>query len=131
MVDIRLTDDGDLFSQNGFIRGEAEIIQAVKIRIRRHLGEWVLNPSAGVPYIEWSEGTSTVVDETIEDVIRSEVEGVQGVIEVLSITAELNALDETYTIEANVLIEADDPEETRVQAQIIENGGVARTKVFT
>lgn len=131
MVDIRLTDDGDLFSQNGFIRGEAEIIQAVKIRIRRHLGEWVLDPSAGIPYVEWTEGTSTVVDETIEDVIRSEVEDVQGVLEVLSITAELNALDETYRIEANVLIEADDPEETRVQAQIIDSGGVARTKVFT
>lgn len=131
MTDIRLTPTGDIYSQNGFVDGEAETIQACVIRANRFRGEWVLNPNSGIPFIEWTEGTSTIVDDTIEDVIRAELIQVDGVIEVLSIVAELDETTETYSIEANILIEADDPEETQVTAQILNNGGVARTKVFT
>lgn len=52
MKDLKLNDDGDLDLSSG----DAEIIdnlsQAIKVRLRWHKGEWLVNKAYGVPYFD-------------------------------------------------------------------------------
>jgi hypothetical protein len=126
-LDIRLTPDGDLYEQNTFVRGVEETIQSVVIRVYRHRGEWFLDPDVGIPYIEWFGFKQGITNDTIEDLLRLEIEGVRNVADVqaLSVTKE----DRIYKVDATILVYDEATDET-VQVELTTAQGAARWRVL-
>jgi len=113
-MDVQLV-DGDLPHFTTHIRGPAVTLQRIEIRLRTFVGEWLLDESQGLPYIEWIAQKPTQVDQ-ISDVLRAEVETTPGVISVdswvatrvkssrrMSIAASITIEDSDDTIEAEIL----------------------------
>lgn len=126
-VDIRLTEDGDIYNQNSFIRGYEEVIQSVIIRMERHRGEWILDETVGIPYVEWFGVKVGVTNETIEDLIRAELLDVRGVLAVRELAVEKR--DRTYVLEAVIDIE-DETADDAVTTLITSVAGAARWRVL-
>lgn len=128
MTDIRLTTDGDIFSQNTIITGFEEVIQSCIIRMHRHKGEWFLDPSVGVPYIQWFGEKRGVTTDTIEDVIRAELLGVRGVAAVPSVNAEVD-VDRVARLTAVVeIFDEDSPDNIVIEISAVS--GAARWRVL-
>lgn len=82
LKDFALAADGDLYLNRN---GDAEIIgsirQALQIKLKWFLGEWVFNPDLGVPYFEdilIKNPNQAIIEKDIREQILS-VEGVTGI----------------------------------------------------
>jgi hypothetical protein len=72
------------------IDGAARVAQAIGIRLRTWLGEWFLDQTHGVPYLEevLDKGRSP---EIIEAVLRAQILDVQGVQGIEAFSLEIDA----------------------------------------
>jgi len=70
---------GDLPDVNRLIGGATEIRQRISLRLQRHLGEWFLDLTQGLPFERWAQQKPVRVGEIVAR-IRSEIEAVPGVI---------------------------------------------------
>lgn len=112
-VDIGINSNGDLSYKNGKIvwaKGDDEIIQRIRTRLRRVFGEWFLYYTAGIPYFNGKMLGSNDYDYT-RLTIRNEILSTAGVTECkkinlindkntkkVSIYAEITINSEVYTI---------------------------------
>lgn len=73
--------DGDLPAVTQHITGNDLTVQRLTLRLGTFLGEWVLDTSVGLRYVEWLQQTPPRVDEIGAD-LRREVETTPGVVRV-------------------------------------------------
>lgn len=124
-MDIKLTDDGDLYSQTIVIKDVDQTVQSVLIRMRRFRGEWVRNEATGLPYYDWKERKNGNLLEEIRDRTRAEILRVPGVISVdkLQVRIDPNTRDVDYQIDVSIF----DPErQSPVVLQLDTWEGTAR-----
>lgn len=106
---------GDLVA--GFARGQDEIVQRIYTRLWRHLGEWFVNTSCGLP---WYAGPSSIMpgrlspsgailgsrDTRYADLwIRNEIAETEGVIRVFDFNTHFDAPTRVYSIRARIATE--------------------------
>lgn len=104
---------GDL--KTGTVTGQDEIVQRIQTRLFRHLGEWFVNTSCGLP---WYAGPSTVIaGELSQDTaimgtrnfryadnwIRNEIAETDGVVRVLDFNTFFNSATRVYSIRAQIV----------------------------
>lgn len=82
LKDFALAADGDLYlNRNGDVEIIGSIRQALQIKLKWFLGEWVFNPNLGVPYFEdilIKNPNQAIIEKDIREQILS-VEGVTGI----------------------------------------------------
>lgn len=106
---------GDLVA--GCANGRDEIVQRVRTRLWRHLGEWFVNTSCGLP---WHAGPSSIMpgrlspdgailgsrDFRYADLwIRNEIAETEGVIRVMDFNTHFDASTRVYSIRARIVTE--------------------------
>lgn len=126
-VDIRLTPSLGFTSQPDLL-GPTDpllIMQRVRIRLGRHLGEWFLDPAIGLPWTEW-QGRRGIRDLEILDPIRAEILAVNGVEDVLSLALERNGSQ--FTITGQILL-AGNTNTTPIPFGV-ETFGIGRVRIF-
>lgn len=102
-IDIRLDPDThDLDPVGRFVTDTT--LQRIKIRLGTFSGEWILDTSVGLPFIEWLQRKPVPVDE-IGDRIRREIETTPGVLKVLDFEGEFDDDEQTLSYTARVLVE--------------------------
>jgi hypothetical protein len=69
----------DLVGQNRWITGPEKIVQAVTIRLGRFRGEWLLDPSSGLPWMEWV-GKKKLTEREVLEQVRFEILRTTGVL---------------------------------------------------
>lgn len=98
MYDLKLNSSGDLvIGENGDISLTQSRRQAVQIRLRWLYGEWRFAPENGVPYFEeiMVKNPDTA---RIKQIIRSEVMGVDGMLDVKNLEVKVNSQLRTVRI---------------------------------
>jgi len=83
MADVALV-NGDLVAQNRWIDGPEKVVQSIQIRLGRFRGEWFLDPTSGLQWMEWL-GTRNVSVSEIVARVSSEILRVEGVDRIQSI----------------------------------------------
>lgn len=106
---------GDLI--RGYVTGQEEIVQRIYTRLWRHLGEWFVNTSCGLP---WYAGPSNILPGQLSpdtailgtrnfryaDLwIRNEIAETDGVIRVVDFNTFFESTSRTYSIRAQVITE--------------------------
>lgn len=106
---------GDLV--RGYVTGQDEIVQRIYTRLWRHLGEWFVNTSCGLP---WYAGPSNIMAGQLSpdtailgtrnfryaDIwIRNEIAETEGVIRVADFNTFFEATTRTYSIRAQIITE--------------------------
>lgn len=101
----------------GIVAGQDEIVQRVQTRLYRHLGEWFVNTSAGLP---WYAGPSDLAagkliaktailgsrDFRYADIwIRNEIAGTAGVIRLVDFNTYFDVPTRIYNIRAQIATE--------------------------
>lgn len=90
MIDFALdTRTRDLVFPIKPLDGAARVAQAVGIRLRTWLGEWFLDTTHGVPYLERVLGKVSR-PEIVEAVLRSQILGVAGVKTIVSFSLQID-----------------------------------------
>ena len=86
--------NGDLIFTNGqcpVTSESAEIVaQRLTIRLRTFLGEWWLNTSYGVPYLQSILGYKTT-KESVDRIMQEQILGENGVLELIEFNSSLGA----------------------------------------
>ena len=90
-MDILLTENGDLaINEWGDIELTESIRQAIRIRLQWFFKEWRFAPLKGVPYFE-SILVKNPNHGRIKRIVRREVRGVKGVLDVRNISVSVNS----------------------------------------
>ena len=103
---------GDMVA--GYVTGQDEIVQRVQTRLYRHLGEWFVNTSAGLP---WYRGPSDIMAGQLTEAtaimgtrnfryadiwIRNEIAETAGVIRIVDFNTYFETSTRTYSIRAQI-----------------------------
>ena len=91
----------------GIITGPEEIVQRLLTRLKRELGEWFLNTSAGLPWFQQGNGilgSKAHTKRTVDLLIRRETLGTDGVERIIKLNTLFPAGGRTYTIYMEVFI---------------------------
>ena len=104
MIDFEVIDD--LQTEDGkikIVRRDDEILQRVRTRLRRILGEWFLNTNTGIPYFggQILGGKNTNATRLI---ISSEINSTYGVSEIREINVLLDPRNKKASVYAAILI---------------------------
>lgn len=106
---------GDMIG--GIVTGQDEIVQRVQTRLYRHLGEWFVNTSAGLP---WYRGPSSIMPGELTESsaimgtrnfryadiwIRNEIAETNGVIKIVDFNTYFDTATRTYSIRAQIATE--------------------------
>lgn len=101
----------------GYVTGQDEIVQRIYTRLWRHLGEWFVNTSCGLP---WYAGPSSIIqgrlspdgailgsrDLRYADIwIRNEIAETEGVLRVVDFNTFFNTSTRVYSIRAQIVTE--------------------------
>lgn len=107
MPDVQLTEDGDLPRYTEYTSGHNEVIQKIVIRLKTHRGEWMLDDSAGMPYLEWLERKQPPTVE-VANKVRQEIREVEGVEVVTELDVDFERPIEAIEVSATVRTEHGD-----------------------
>lgn len=103
---------GDMIG--GYVTGQDEIVQRVQTRLYRHLGEWFVNTSAGLP---WHAGPSEIMAGELTEAtaimgtrnfryadiwIRNEIAETDGVIQIVDFNTYFETTTREYSIRAQI-----------------------------
>lgn len=101
----------------GYATGQDEIVQRVQTRLYRHLGEWFVNTSAGLPWyrgpsniMAWQLTEKTAIMGTrnfrYADIwIRNEIAETAGVIRIVDFNTYFETSTRVYSIRAQIATE--------------------------
>lgn len=120
MIDVGLV-NGDLIEQNRWIIQQDRIIQGIEIRLGRFRGEWFLDPSTGLPWMEWL-GQRSLNPNTVLSQVRAEILRASGVVGIDRL--EFNRSGTSATIEADIRIETEDQTPTVLGISVSGTGRV-------
>lgn len=77
----------DLVGQNRWITGPEKIVQAITLRLGRFRGEWLLDPTSGLPWMEWM-GKKKLTEREVLEQVRFEILRTKGVLGINSLSYE-------------------------------------------
>lgn len=74
MINLKLTDDGDIDLSNGYITwidGNESVLQHIKTRLAFSLGQFSIHPNAGTPYLQSILGkkNKNIASGVLKDII--------------------------------------------------------------
>ncbi len=101
-IDVGLNADGDLPDFCRPISGLDLIGQRIAIRLRTHLGEWLLDASKGLPFLRWM-ATKPPDPVAIGAVVRREIETTPGVLRVEGFVSTWTPATRTIEITGTVV----------------------------
>lgn len=108
-IDIGLDKDtGDIAYENGklkWVTGDDEVMQRVKIRLRRIFGEWFLYYTAGIPYFNGRMLGSNDYDY-VKLTIRNEIINTRGVTGVNTINLLIDTATKKVSVYAEINVNA-------------------------
>ncbi|MCG8433499.1 MAG: hypothetical protein MJA83_05665 [Gammaproteobacteria bacterium] len=110
MADFKLDASGDLDLSTGdiqIITGNAAIAQELTIRLRFFLGEWFLDVREGIPYIQ-QFFRKNPNPNIIRDVIARVVRGTPGVIDLLSLSFDLDTVARRLSVSLSAQTTSDE-----------------------
>ena len=91
----------------GIVTGPDEIMQRLITRLKRELGEWFLNTSAGLPWYQQGNGILGAKPHTkraVDLLIRRETLGTEGVERIIKLNTLFPAGKRVYTMYMEVFI---------------------------
>lgn len=106
MTDIKQDPDGDIAIENGspviIDGGGDEVVQILRQRLRTGLGEWFLDTTIGVPYLQsiFKKNPSPVA---IETAFKNEILNTPGVLELSEFELDVDASTRTMTLTFRVI----------------------------
>lgn len=103
IFDVELV-DGDLPPRTRHITGPELTAQRIDQRLGTFLGEWFLDTTVGLRYLEWLDTVPPPVDEMSADV-RAQVESTPGVIRTENWVGSFNSATATVTIAGDVVVD--------------------------
>lgn len=101
MIDIALTKEGDLDLSNldlNLVDSSLQIGQNMAIRLRFMLAEWFLDITQGIPYYE-EILVKSPNQNRVETILKDEIINTDGVLELISFSAQYNQSQRKYTAE--------------------------------
>lgn len=104
----------------GIVSGVDEIVQRLITRLKRELGEWFLNTSAGLPWHQEGRGmlgARLTARRTIELLVRHEVLGTKGVDRLLRLSTDFPAGTRAYSISLELFITGAGPVSLRIEGE--------------
>lgn len=107
MPDVQLNEDGDLPRYTEHTSGNGEIVQKIAIRLQTFRGEWMLDDSAGMPYLEWIQ-RKTPPQVEVANKVRQEIKAVEAVESVTELSVDFERPIETLEVSATVRTEHGD-----------------------
>lgn len=109
---------GDLPVFTRHITGADLVRQRIRARLGTFRGEWILDESDGLPFLEWR--ASKPLDlEGIRAVVQAEIEDCPGVLRVDDLTVSFNAETQTVALVGRVLVDDDNATEIPVVVQLL------------
>lgn len=102
--DILLDSDGDLPHRLVLGTGLDLVLQRVRIRIGRFLGEWMLDTDAGLPWLRWLQDKPPD-PVAIGSRIRREIEETAGVLRVEGYGANFDRSTRTISVSGTIVAE--------------------------
>lgn len=96
---------GDLPASFRFATPIELILQRARIRLETFLGEWLLDQSKGLPYLEWRRVKQPPLDEVL-NLVRREIEDIPGVLRTEQPLIEI--VNETVRVELTIAVPDDD-----------------------
>lgn len=105
MGDVLLSDGGDLPKNPRITSGTQITIQRIEAALELSEGEWLLDTTAGLPWLEWFRTSPTPVDQIVA-AVQVEIERIAGVQEVQAFDGTLDNDTGIIQIEGRVLEEA-------------------------
>ena len=115
--------NGDL--TGGIVTGDDEVIQRIRTRLFRELGEWFLNTASGLPWYQDGKGIlgSPLRDKGAVDLfIRKQALGTEGVSRILKLNSLFAAGQREYSIYMQVLLDS---------GKLVEETVTVHESVFT
>ena len=104
MIDLKLDSQHDLLFKDGklvLVGGANLVAQRIKITLLTFLGEWFMDTTIGVPYLE--QVLIKPADKTkLENIFRKKILSVDGVKKILSIDTLINRAERTLQVEFTV-----------------------------
>lgn len=97
-----LTQDLPVFPTH--ISGVDLTLQRMKIRLKRFLGEWVLDTTKGLPYLAWTQEKPLNVPG-MSAVIRTEIESTPGVLRVNDFSGAFDYRDQRVRFTGTVILD--------------------------
>lgn len=91
----------------GIVTGPDEILQRLVTRLKRELGEWFLNTSAGLPWYQEGNGilgSKAHTKRAVDLLIRRETLGTDGVERIIKLNTLFPAGGRSYTVYMEVFI---------------------------
>ena len=98
----------DLFSEDGkvgFVDANDEVVQRVKTRLRRILGEWFLQTTAGIPYFN-GDMLGGKNRQYVLLVIKAEILNTIGVQDILALGITYNSETRKATVDVTIVVNA-------------------------
>lgn len=104
MIDLKLDSQHDLMVKEGklvLVSGANLVAQRIKITLLTFLGEWFVDTTIGIPYLE--QVLVKPADKTkLENIFRKKILSVEGVKKVMSIDTLIDRAERSLSIEFTV-----------------------------
>ena len=108
LVDVALDDSLDLPAGGTyFLTGAPLVMQRIRMRLSRFLGEELLDTSLGLPFIEW-RATKPVPTAEIVALVRREVETIPGVARTRDWLGTFTPSTRTVTVTGTAILDSGD-----------------------
>lgn len=101
VIGLKLQADGDLPVVSGFVDGIEAVANKVAARLRTHVGEWILDRTAGLPFIEWTQQKAPDTG-AIASIVVAEILDTEGVVRVSNVVHSLDRATRKVSVSANV-----------------------------
>lgn len=128
-IDLALDETGDLPLVPRHITGIPLVLQRVQRRLRVFAGEWVLDVTQGLPYLAWRQAKPAPT-EAIAARIRTELEGVPGVVRIDTCAALLEVAPRTVRVTARGVVQDPDAPDVRQGFELELDLGGSTTPVL-
>lgn len=106
MHDIKLDSTGDLPEVGTHTTGADLVRQRVELRLGLHVGEWLEDREAGMPWLDWMQQKPPPLD-AIRAKTRDVIGAVPGVVEETELSVTYDPLTRTIRIQGRATVEAD------------------------
>jgi hypothetical protein len=100
-------DTGDLPASSRLITGIDLIAQRIRFRLKRSQGEWFLDPSEGLPLVQWRQRKPPQVQAILQS-LQGEIRLVPGVVSTANFEGTHDGLARTLTVTGDVYCEDGD-----------------------
>jgi hypothetical protein len=103
-IDALLDADGDLPVVSGLVTGIDLVAQRIRLRLLRGQGEWFVDPSKGLPLLEWRQQKPPQVSQILVS-LQQEIRLIPGVVSTSNFQGTHDPLTRRLTISGDVLVE--------------------------